>query len=201
MPASTSILLLRHGQSTWNAEHRWQGRADPPLSEVGRAETELACAAISRGAVTGLVKVSAIVASDLRRASETAALLTERLEWGEVRFEPDLRERDVGVLTGLTRDEIEDRWPGLLSAMRAGQLDPEGAEPMPVLTERATRAIGRIARDHPGGTVVVVTHGALIRAVENDVGVATAGPPPNLGGRWVTVLDRTIRAGAVITLR
>jgi probable phosphoglycerate mutase len=184
--AVTRVLLLRHGQSTWNAEGRWQGRSDPPLSDRGRAEAERA--AVS----TVLDEVSAAATSDLARAQATVDILATKHEWGPVTRFAGLRERDVGDFTGLTRAEIERRWPGILAR---APLDPPAAEPRSAVLARAVATLHRIAEQHPGGAVVAVTHGALIRAVEAHLGVVEPGPPPNLTGRWVTVEEGRFTAG------
>src|ERR687894_1848010 len=101
------LLLVRHGESRWNARGRWKGWADPPLSDLGRAQAEAAAPAAA--------PVDAVVSSDLQRARETAELMAAVLEVDDVLVETDLRERDVGDFTGLTRAEIEERWPGILS--------------------------------------------------------------------------------------
>jgi broad specificity phosphatase PhoE len=180
------VLLLRHGQSTWNAEGRWQGRSDPPLSDRGRAEADLAAAH------DALNEVSAVAASDLVRATATAEILAAFRDWGPVTVIAGLRERDVGAFTGLTRAEIEARWPGILARV---PLEPPGAEPRPAVLARAVAALHRLAEKHPGESVVAVTHGALIRALEAHLGVAEPGPPPNLTGRWVTVVGGRLTAG------
>jgi probable phosphoglycerate mutase len=110
----TDLLVVRHGQSEWNAIGRWQGHADPPLSELGRRQAYVASAAI--GAVDG------IVSSDLLRAAETAAIIAQQLGVGPVVVDQRLRERDVGQWTGLTRVEIDKGWPGWLEQAR----QPEG---------------------------------------------------------------------------
>lgn len=104
----TRLLLIRHGQSEWNADGRWQGQADPPLTDLGRAQ--------AHHAARSLGVVDAIVASDLQRAAETAAIISEELGVGPLVLDPDLRERDAGEWSGLTRAEIERDWPGYLGA-------------------------------------------------------------------------------------
>src|SRR5688572_29468638 len=102
-----SLLLVRHGQSTWNAARRWQGWADPPLSELGE---EQAREAVPRLRPLGLV---AVFSSDLVRARQTAAILADGLglPFDEaVGVEPGLRERSVGEWSGLVTEEIEERW-------------------------------------------------------------------------------------------
>ena len=102
----TRVLLIRHGQSEWNADGRWQGQADPPLTDLGRHQ--------ALHASRNLGVVDAIVASDLQRATETALIIAGELGVGPLVLEPGLRERDAGEWSGLTRAEIERDWPGYL---------------------------------------------------------------------------------------
>ncbi len=196
------MLLLRHGQSTWNAEGRWQGQADPPLSAQGEAAARAAADAFGDDAFAAagdarLGPPLAAVSSDLSRARQTAEILAARLGWGPVTTFRGLRERHVGQFTGHNRAEIEARWPGLLAA---GFVDPPGAEPRPSLLARAVATLHRVASLHPARAVVAVTHGGLIRAVEHHLGVGDAAPHANLAGRWVEVDDGRLVAGPAITL-
>src|SRR3954465_11358953 len=111
------VLLLRHGQSEWNAAGRWQGWADIALTERGEDQAREAGA---RLAERDLHRFHAVACSDLMRARRTAALLADALGLHhiEVEVEPDLREFDVGEWSGLTRPEIEARWPGQLDRWR-----------------------------------------------------------------------------------
>src|SRR5688500_14129220 len=134
---TTRILLVRHGESEWNAGGRWQGWADSSLSELGRQQAFEASAAVGT--------VDAIVASDLERATQTALIISETIGVGPVMIEPDLRERDVGEWTGLTRDEIEERWPGDLERWRRGELVcPPGGELNDHILVRFEGALRRI---------------------------------------------------------
>ena len=182
----TRLLLIRHGQSTWNAEGRWQGRSDPPLSERGELDAAAAAAAAA------LDEVDAIVSSDLTRARRTAEIMAGGRRWDGVRVLPGLRERDVGVFTGHTRAEIEARWPGLLQQV---PLDPPQAESRGSVLARAVASLHRISEWHPGRTVVAVTHGALIRILEGHLGATDAGPTTNLSGRWVSLNDGRLSLG------
>src|SRR5437660_221967 len=114
------LLLVRHGESTWNAVSRWQGQADPPLSPFGERQAEDAGARLAE-----VASITAVWASNLVRARRTGDLIAKHLGIAQVREEPRLRERDVGAWSGLTRDEIEERWPGYLAARRS----PPGPEP------------------------------------------------------------------------
>src|SRR5262249_5745086 len=100
----TTILLARHGETAWNRDLRWQGHADPPLTDRGRQQ--------ARGVSDRLadVRVAAVYSSDLRRALETAAIVAER-SCLPVNAVPALREVDVGSWSGLTFDEVEARFP------------------------------------------------------------------------------------------
>jgi len=99
-PASTRVLLVRHGQSTWNADARWQGQADPPLSALGEQQAV--------DAARHVAGMDALWSSDLHRARRTAELIGEHLALG-VHVEARLRERHAGEWQGCTRDEIEKK--------------------------------------------------------------------------------------------
>lgn len=190
------VLLLRHGQSTWNAESRWQGWADAPLSSDGLAQAK---AMADQLAASG-ARFSRVVSSDLSRSTDTAGALAEALGLGEVTVEPDLRERDVGDWSGRTTEEIEIIWPGAIAAWRAGRLDrPPGGEAEPAFRARIVRAAERLAAE-PEGPLLVVTHGGVIRAMERHLG----GEPEstrNLSGRWFDLApDNRLRAGESVSL-
>lgn len=184
-PVATSILLLRHAQSVWNAQGRWQGWADPPLSPGGE---QAARAAAGHDALDG---IDASASSDLQRAARTAELLTGGRSWPPVRRYRGLRERGAGSWTGLTRPQIEARWPGALGPPLAAIA---GGEAPAAVTARAVAALHRIAEEWPDGRVLAVTHGALIRLVEQHAG-AEPTPVPNLGGRWIDVEAGGLRLG------
>ncbi|MEO9223936.1 MAG: histidine phosphatase family protein [Acidimicrobiales bacterium] len=200
----TNVLLVRHGQSVWNATGRWQGQADPELSDLGRVQAASATAAIGN--------VDLVVASDLVRASETAEIIAEQLGIGPVVLDPDLRERDAGEWSGLTRPEIHERYPGYLpddpqTILHGGSSDPletagrrpPGWEDDASLTMRALRALRRMHAASPGGAVLAVTHGGVVMALERDLGVP-AGKLANLGARWVTIDDAGFWAGERVEL-
>jgi probable phosphoglycerate mutase len=168
----TRLLLVRHGESTWNASGRWQGQADPPLSALGEQQ--------ARDAARQVAGVDALWASDLARARRTAEIIAEHLGL-DVRVDPRLRERDAGEWQGRTRAEIEERWPGHLASGRR----PPGYEPDDVLLARALDAIAHIATAHAGRSVLVVAHGGVVRTLERHLGEEREGLLPNLGGRWV----------------
>jgi probable phosphoglycerate mutase len=186
-PDVTRVLLVRHGQSEWNAIGRWQGQADPPLSDQGRLQAREASRAVGA--------VDAVWASDLKRAVETATIIADEIGVGPVVIDPDLRERDAGKFSGLTRPEIEARFPGYLATHRR----PPGWEADAHLLTRALGALHRIATAVPGGDVLVVTHGGLVYAVEAHLGAAFA-KLANAGGRWLEVGSGRMRLGDRVLL-
>ena len=161
-----SLLVVRHGQSVWNAEGRWQGRADPPLTPLG--EQQAADAALHVGAI------DEVWSSDLRRAHRTAEIVAAHLGLA-VRVDPRLAERDAGEWEGLTRDEIEAGWPGWLAEHRR----PPGFEPDDLVATRGIEVLTDLAGR--AGRVLVVSHSGVIRAVERALEVS-AGQLSNLGG-------------------
>ena len=165
------ILLVRHGESTWNAAHRWQGQADPPLSPRGREQARRAAAASELG------PFAHVVSSPLRRARRTAQLLCP--EAREPLLVPGLKERGAGAWTGLTHAEIDRRWPGA----REGTWRPEDYEDAADVAARASAALLGL----PAGNVLVVTHEGIIRALDGD-----PAPLPNLGARRVRAVGGRI---------
>jgi broad specificity phosphatase PhoE len=154
----TIILIARHGQSDWNASHRWQGHADRPLTEKGREQARALAERLSH------VELDAVYSSDLRRAADTAAEVARAhgLERLQV---PELREVDVGSWYGLTRAEAEQRFPEGMARWRQGFAGWDDGETYEEMTQRVLGAVLEIARGHEGGRVLVVSHGGPIRAL------------------------------------
>ncbi len=178
---SVHLLCVRHGLSTWNLERRWQGRADPPLSDDGvQGAVELA-EALATTVAHG--SGASVWSSDLRRALATAEIIADRLDAGPVTVDGRLREADVGPWQGLTSPEIEERWPGYLAD---GQR-PDGFEAEADLLDRVLPALVDIARAAPGGAVpIVVAHAGVLRAVRRHSG-AVDDHLANLAGLWFAV--------------
>lgn len=158
----TQLLLVRHGETDWNAEGRLQGHTDRPLSDFGQRQAARLADELAAE------EFDAIYASDLARARETAEIAAERLLLPVV-LDPDLREKDWGT------------WEGLTSMERVGvELVGESTEDH---TKRMLRALGRIAGKHPHGRVLVVTHGGSMRRVQAEV-LGFAMPVVENCGRW-----------------
>jgi broad specificity phosphatase PhoE len=166
-----NVLIARHGQSEWNALGRWQGQADSPLTELGRAQ--------AAGAATQMGAFDAIIASDLDRALSTAAIIAEGIGVGPVLVDPGFRERHAGEYQGLTREEINERYPGELNA----GIWPPGWEHDDDVHDRVTEALGRVAEQVVTGEVLVVSHGGVIYSLERRLGAHHVSID-NLGARW-----------------
>jgi glucosyl-3-phosphoglycerate phosphatase len=144
-------VLWRHGQTAWNAEHRFQGQSDVPLDAIGRDQAERAARLVAA------LKPSAIFSSDLARATGTAEVLA-RLTGLEVQLDKDLRERYGGSWEGLTDTEIRAQYPDAYAAW-----NPPDGESFSAVASRAAAALERIAETvQPGSLAVVVSHGAAI---------------------------------------
>jgi broad specificity phosphatase PhoE len=155
----TELLLVRHGETDWNRARRWQGRDDPPLNELGlRQARELADSLVDE-------RIDAIYSSDLRRALMTAEIVGERLDL-PVQPLVELREIDVGSWSGLTRDELDERFPEQVARhLESWGTGWEDGETPDQLTERVVAAVRRIASDHTDDRVLLVAHGGVIRAL------------------------------------
>jgi probable phosphoglycerate mutase len=193
------ILLVRHGESEWNSVGRWQGQADSPLSDLGRRQ--------AKAATRALGPVDMVACSDLQRARVTAEIIASELGIGPVVVDPDLRERDAGEWSGLTRAEIHEQWPGYLpddpmyrSATPPTEAKrPPGWEPEDHLRDRALRAVDRMAALVGDGDVLAVTHGGLIYALETHLDEPWH-RIPNLGGRWFEAVDGRLELGERVML-
>lgn len=157
---STEILLIRHGESTWNAEGRWQGQGDPPLSARGRAQAE----ALADTFATHGIEI--LISSDLLRAQQTAQILAARTGL-EVLLEPRFRELAVGCWTGCVHDEIRARFPEDFARFFEGDADlrPGGGETFREMQRRVVEALQAVRAAHAMRRVAIVTHRGVIRAL------------------------------------
>ena len=187
-PADRRVVLLRHGRTAWNHVGRAQGQGDVPLDEVGHDQ-----AAAAAPLVVAL-HPSRLVSSDLARATQTAAYVAEASGL-PVELDPRLREFDVGERQGLTWAESIDRFPWIADGVGLGErlAGVPGAESDADVTARMVPALeAAVASVEPGGTVVVVTHGAALKVgIAGLLGwdgtvVRTLGVLGNC--RWTTVL-------------
>jgi len=149
------VLMVRHGESEWNALGKWQGRADIALTEAGREQARAAADYVR----TTALPVTRVLASTLRRAHETAEIIAERLGLAAVMTDERLVETDVGPWEGLRADEIEAAWPRYLRDRKT----PPGFEPPDQVFARATQAIREAAL--VGEHTLIVSHSGVIRTI------------------------------------
>jgi probable phosphoglycerate mutase len=147
------LLIVRHGESTWNAEERLQGQLDPPLSERGREQARALGAALD---LSGFPP-ERVLCSDLARARETAELLGVR----PGRYEPRWREIDIGAWGGRSAAEVDAEVDGLTN-WRGGPVTAPDGEPWTAFAQRVGSAVDEL--DAAGGSWLVVSHGGCVRA-------------------------------------
>lgn len=159
----TRLLLVRHGETSWNAEGLWQGHAGPGLTIEGRAQADRLARAIQAETESSWTKV---IASDLARARETAVIVAELLAL-PIEMDIRLRELDVGSWSGLSRSEIERRDPETLLAFERGEpmVRPGGGESRVEIRERTHAFVSERVSRFADRDVIVVTHLGVIRAL------------------------------------
>lgn len=152
------LVLLRHGRTAWNAEHRFQGQADPPLDDVGRAQ------AYEVAAILAAMRPTLLVSSDLARAWQTAAVVGQAVGMTPV-LDPRLRERSLGHWEGLTLTEVAAQYPDEYAEWAAGQdVRRRGGETRIEVAKRAMQALA----DLPDAELaVLVLHGGTSMALTN----------------------------------
>ncbi|RKH27577.1 histidine phosphatase family protein [Corallococcus praedator] len=160
---TTEFILLRHGETEWNAQGRLQGHLNSSLSREGLRQAEALSARLAT------LPFQALYCSDLDRAVQTAARIAARTGH-DVRQDARLRERGLGILEGMTRAEAQQRHPDVFSAYAAGGPDfviPQGESTSQRL-RLAVRCLEELSARHPQARVVVVTHGGLLSSLLRD---------------------------------
>lgn len=153
------IYLVRHGETVWNRVKRFQGQTDVELTDLGQAQADLVADRLRRE------QLEIVVASDLRRASETAERIAREAGCA-VETDPSLREMHFGVWQGFTREEIQERFDAAFSRYMEDALDgrPTEGETFREVIERVSAALEAIVRRFPEGRIGLVAHGGTIRA-------------------------------------
>lgn len=149
------LILIRHGETDWNVEGRYQGQADPPLNARGEVQAQ----ALAERLTADGVRPVGIYASPLRRAWRTAEVLAQRLGvplWAE----PRLQEIHLGAWQGVLAKDIARRWPDLFQRWQTEPwaVRPPGGETMAEVQARVHAAVDDILSRHPGQTVALVAH-------------------------------------------
>ncbi|QPF71763.1 histidine phosphatase family protein [Roseateles sp. DAIF2] len=171
----TEILAIRHGETDWNRDGRYQGQLDIGLNATGRAQAQQAAAALAGR------ELAALYTSDLARAADTAAAIGAALGL-PVRREPALREQHFGCFQGHTADEIAQRWPEAAARWQRREPDfgPEGGETRRAFAQRCVAAVEALARAHAGQRIAIVCHGGVLDCLYR----AAAGLPLDAPRRW-----------------
>ncbi|MEO5951478.1 MAG: histidine phosphatase family protein [Chloroflexia bacterium] len=158
----TLVYLVRHGETAWNVERRFQGQLDVELSRTGFAQAE----AVAQWLAAQPVHFSAIYSSDLKRAVHTAQAIGKRL--GLIpELHRDLRELHAGEWQGLLASEIEARFPGQLAewSEKVNTFTTPGGESLPNVQKRVLANYNTIVAHHPGDAIIIVSHGAALTAL------------------------------------
>ncbi len=154
----TKLLLVRHGETDWNRDGRWQGGSDTRLNDLGREQSRALAEQLDG-------EIDVLYSSDLARARETAEIVAARLGL-EVRLDPRLRERGFGSWEGLTTIEIEERFADAHRRWLAGEgAGADDAEAFEDFSARVEDFLSDVLRLHPGEDVLVISHGGSIRVI------------------------------------
>jgi probable phosphoglycerate mutase len=154
------LIVVRHGETAWNLESRYQGHLDSPLTALGVAQAGLL------GRRLAEEQTRALYSSDLGRARQTAEIIAARTGQ-DIRFDPRLRERHLGIFQGLSKEEVKVRFPEERRLFKTSGPDyvvPEG-ESVQQLSERIMACFDELARRHAGETITVVGHGGTIASL------------------------------------
>ncbi len=151
----TRLLLIRHGETDWNVEGRYQGQADPPLNARGLAQARALAERWKREGI----RPAAIYASPLRRAWQTAQILAEAVD-APLIPEPRLKEICLGEWEGVLTPEIMRRWPETFRDWeeRPWETRPPSGETIAEVQKRVYAAVDDIIAQHPNDTVALVAH-------------------------------------------
>ncbi len=157
MSSETTVVLIRHGETEWNLNERYQGHADSPLTARGLAQARAVALALEGETF------DAFYSSDLGRAKRTASIIADRLGRRYL-LDPRLREQHYGLLQGYDRTRAREIDPGFFESLHKGDPDyaPAGGESRRQRHNRAVEALDDIARRHPGGRILVVSHGGIV---------------------------------------
>jgi alpha-ribazole phosphatase len=153
------LMLVRHGETEWNVQRRYQGQSDIPLSNLGRRQAELVAERLVGK------RIDAIYASDLKRAWETAQAIAEKNSL-DVLTEPRLRELKFGILEGLTFEEAEEQYPDMIAAwLEDFNNTPEGAETIDLFNARIVSLLDYLNEKHDEQIVLLVGHGGSLSEI------------------------------------
>jgi broad specificity phosphatase PhoE len=153
-----TLLFIRHGQTTWNVEHRLPGQLPGvALNETGRQQAARLADALT------VLPISAIISSPLERARDTAEIIAQPHKL-EIQYEPDLMDLDLGYWSGINYDELSKNDPEWKAFVRDPTAGPEGVETFPQLQERVVAAVERWRKqDSTGAYLAFVAHADVVK--------------------------------------
>ncbi|WVZ92479.1 hypothetical protein U9M48_038541 [Paspalum notatum var. saurae] len=157
----TEVVIVRHGETSWNASRIIQGHLDAELNDIGRQQAVAVAHRLSKEA-----KPVAIYSSDLKRAAETAQTIARICNLPNVVFDPALRERHIGDLQGMKLQDAATERPEAYKAFvshKRNQQIPGGGESLDQLSERCVSCLYKIVEKHKGERIILVSHGGTIR--------------------------------------
>lgn len=183
------LVLWRHGETDWNADRRMQGQLDSELTETGLTQARRAAP------VVAALGPQLLLTSDLRRASDTAAVLAEHTGL-QAQTDKRLRETHLGEWQGLTHDDVDIRWPGGRATWRRdAEWAPPGGETRVEVAARARQVVAELDTLHDVQIAVLCAHGGLIASLVASLLGLPVDRWPTLGGigncHWA-VLDRLV---------
>lgn len=153
------LILVRHGETEWNAQRRYQGQTDVPLSELGRRQAELVAERLAGQ------KIDVIYASDLKRAWETAQPFAKQSGL-QVVADPRLRELKFGILEGLTFDEAQEHHPEMIAAwLEDFSNTPDGGESIEAFQARLVSLLNDLKQKYDEQVVLLVAHGGPLSEI------------------------------------
>ena len=186
MTHTLRLCLVRHGETSWNAEHRLQGHTDIPLNATGRAQADATAALLAAH------RFDAAYTSDLSRAADTARAIGRRIGL-DAQPLPALRERHYGAFQGLTYDEAQARHPVDYAHFKARHPDhplPDGGESLSAFAQRIASALDVLLARHTGQQILVVAHGGVLDIIHRLASGRPLGAPrdfriPNAALNWL----------------
>jgi len=191
-----TVYLVRHGETAWNREGRWQGHTDVALNDAGRMQAEaLARRLAARG-------ISRAHASDLARARETAEIVARLLGLGAVSVDPGLRERGFGCFEGLTREQCQEQFPEVWANYRGLASDPPpgGEHPDHVVLRMREATLKVASAVSPAGASLAVSHGSAIRLLVRSITGTDPGPLENGAIFELQIRDGAFAAAAAVAV-
>eukprot|EP00055_Hartaetosiga_balthica_P005371 m.15636 g.15636 ORF g.15636 m.15636 type:complete len:184 (+) comp4503_c0_seq1:40-591(+) len=156
------LVIVRHGETNWNREKRWQGQVDTELSDVGVEQAK----ETGKRLLDDNQCFDFVYASDLKRAFRTAETICESAGYDyDIRREPLFRERHLGILSGNTKSFCKAHMPDVVLNLNNVDYQLPKGESVRKFRERVAEGLNQLAFQHEGETILLVTHGGTVRVI------------------------------------